>query len=389
MSEETRLRRIVQIIALCLLVQLGISWKLWFPLHRDVPLIPTFAWLPVHWSMVGNGLLITLCTAALIALIFRPFWRWGWTGFLLPMALLVLEDISRFQPWIYLFGIIGIAVIIYPNKGGRRNVFLTLALLWITLYFWSGFWKLNHAFSVEFFPWLMDVFGLGTWANAHPHAAWAAASVEMLAGLGLAFPFTRKAALWVLSLTHVFLLVSIGPFGHQWNAVIWPWNVAMILLLWLTFGSGSLLAGSSVGESVRHIRSNAFLLTVFVLGGIMPALFVFDLWDSHLSGSLYSGNNRECIFFYPESERQHLPASAVPFAFYTSHDSEEFLVIDHWVMEELSAPFYPETRYFKAMGRCLCEQMNEWEGTGISMTVKARFTSAQHLETYSCAELLE
>jgi hypothetical protein len=66
-----------------------------------------------------------------------------------------------------------------------------------------------------------------------PASAWLSLGLllplaEAAIGVGLLFPRTRGVA-WVGAvLMHALVLLSIGPVGRSYNAIVWPWNAAMI-----------------------------------------------------------------------------------------------------------------------------------------------------------------
>ena len=81
---------------------------------------------------------------------------------------------------------------------------------------------------------------------------------------------------------HVFILAMFGPFGHNWNNIIWPWTAAMA-------GLDLLLFTGPQPFSVRDLfwsNRSPYHVGVLVLFAILPFLSFVNLWDSYLSSAL-------------------------------------------------------------------------------------------------------
>ena len=108
--------------------------------------------------------------------------------------------------------------------------------------------------------------------------------VEAGIGVGLLTRYRNWAVILALGM-HAFILFCIGPLGHDWNTVVWPWNVAMaafvVLLFWRT---GDISPKKILLLSRR--RPSYLHAVVLVLFAVMPLLGLFGLWDSYLSASL-------------------------------------------------------------------------------------------------------
>ena len=55
--------------------------------------------------------------------------------------------------------------------------------------------------------------------------------LEMGLGLSLLFPRTRRVGVIGILVMHVLLLAMLGPWSLGWNSVVWPWNLAMVVLV--------------------------------------------------------------------------------------------------------------------------------------------------------------
>ncbi len=117
---------------------------------------------------------------------------------------------------------------------------------------------------------------------------------------------------------------------------------------------------------------------------LLPAFNFIRCWDYYLSGSLYSGNIPEAIFYYDKNNADvHLASLQYPQVYYPEK-SGEYLVIDAWALAELKTPVYPEDCYFRRIGNLLCNKMKGKSGTGYLIIEKKRFTSELQQKDCKC-----
>ncbi len=150
---------------------------------------------------------------------------------------MALQDQSRWQPWFYQYVIMLIAIAL-AGPARPTAALNTCCLVVAATYIWSGLAKLNPRFMDNTFPWLVGPF-VGAWPApaqwlAH-HLAFAAPFLECAVGVGFLTRRFRRAALFCAIGMHVAILIAIGPLGVNFNAVVWPWNVAMIAFLLILF----------------------------------------------------------------------------------------------------------------------------------------------------------
>jgi hypothetical protein len=144
---------------------------------------------------------------------------------------------------------------------------------------------------------------------------------------------------------HGFLIVVLGPFGQNFNVVVWPWNLWMPAMAFVLFfrSPEPMLTSAWATWSGKAIG---------VLVGVMSIFNFFNLWDDNLSASLYSGKTRAAyIFFLNKDAVRRLPPAIQPYV----HQSIDRIGIDvfRWTMGDLSVPPYPELRAFRALARGL------------------------------------
>jgi hypothetical protein len=375
MKPVSRLHRIVVLISLCLLAQFAISWKAWLPINRDFPLIAAFSFLPLRYGVFIDGLLFGLMLICVAALMPKPFSKLIIGIVISVFVLLVLEDITRFQPWLYMYGLMLLSVAFSKNE---QQTLSLIRIILVGTYFWSGMQKFNHAFTVEIFPWLMNPLGLQGFFEQHHRLAYAIPFVEILGAIGLLFKQFQKYAGLLLIMMHLVLLYTLGPLGNSWNKLIWPWNASLIGIIALLVNDRNYADLSEI----KPLFKSKWFIALFTLTCIMPMFNYFGCWDNDLSGSLYAGNIPRANFYYSNIDEENMPVSA-HHSFYTAKNMES-LSIDQWALDELNTPVYPEERYFKRIAAYLSSKVRNQSSAGLMITEKEKFTSHLNVLSFPC-----
>jgi hypothetical protein len=326
------------------LVGMLLSAPLWMN-GRPFPVLPVAGWfplVPVPWDAVLFG--GTLFALALAMRFYRP----GVTLFLIGGFWLVLQDQNRLQPWFYLYAVM-LALTLF-----RESVALAGCRVAVSaLYVWAGWHKFNPAFFQEVSPFIAAplMAHLPPWGGTP--ALWlcyATPLLELFVGLGLWFPASRRLAIGLVVGIHAVALFVLGPSGNQFNAVVWPWNVAMVLLVLVLFAP----AGGDWRSLVklRESRPGFAVVTLFCL---LPALSYWGWWDSYLSFRLYSGNTDRAAIILSASARQRLPARLRPYTSPANLPSGSawtgaaLFDLRRWAEAELGVPPLPEARSYRAL----------------------------------------
>jgi len=318
-----------------------ICWKLWLA-DRLFPLIPPFDFLhlPANMHYVLFGFSLT----TLVLLMISPKKR------SLQIAVIVIEIISclldqnRWQPWEYQY--IFTLFIFVANKKDEASIKPVLIFLLASIYFYSGLGKINPVFlqSIWYNLLLSKNFGV-SYALAHNrwiyHAGYLLGLIEIILGLGLLFKRTRKIASILLISMHILILIVFGPFGLNYDRVIWPWNISMIgYLIILMKDSEEQFSFKSL-----ELRWNPLIVVLF---GVMPLLSLFGWWDYFLSSSLFSSRPTDMYMCVPINEK-------IPLYEYADEgkspcDSTLGMInVRSWAFEELNAPGYPQRRVYVKM----------------------------------------
>jgi len=261
------------------------SPKLWLS-SRLYPLTPVWSFFRSP-SSPGDHIIYFALIALLISACVIPR-REILIGVFTLLALLALQDQSRWQPWFYQYVVMLLAIALAGST--RPSAALnTCCLIVAAIYIWSGFAKLNPNFVNVIFPSLLEPF-MG-WRLAPPRwlvhdLAFVAPLLECVAGVGLLTRRFRKVAVYGAIAMHILILMAIGPLGSRFNVVVWPWNFAMIAFLLILF----LRRADNPGpQEIIWGKGFAFQKVALLLFGLMPALSAFNLWDHYLSSALYSG----------------------------------------------------------------------------------------------------
>ena len=260
-----------------------ISYKVWLA-DRFFPVVPTFDFLDKLPSEVHLVLFVFSLTLLVFLLVF-PKNKIGLFALLGIEILACSLDIARWQPWEYQY--LFIVFIFLIDRKDQRNFFAALTFLLSLIYIFSGMHKFNGAYLYA--TWGRMI--LGNFLNLSPeiiknifvhYFGLLLPIIEIVAGFFLLILKNKKYPALVLMAMHLFILILIGPFGIDYNIVVWPWNVAMIALLYFLF------LKNPIHFSLRNIFHGANPV-ILVFWAILPLFNFVGYWDLYLSSALYSG----------------------------------------------------------------------------------------------------
>ena len=296
---EGRLAWLRLALVTALISGLLLSPKLWVS-TRAYPLTPLWDAippLPYPADYALFGFLVVLVTGVGIAR-GRAI---GWLGIgaLIMAAFFVVQDESRLQPWFYQYCFMLAAFCLFGlSRVGALDALNTCRLIVVATYFWSGLQKANASFIQTTHPWLVEPLTtrLPDWAGSALLAGgYAVPVVEAVIGIGLLTRRFRKLAVMGALLMHAFVMLCIGPLGHDHNTVVWPWNFAMVAFVLILFWRApDDTTPSTILDPGRNFSIGfAFRAAVLVLFAFMPLFNFFGLWASYLSSGLYSGTSKQ------------------------------------------------------------------------------------------------
>ncbi len=378
-------QRLISTISLCLVIQCLISWPLWVDFDRHYPKIPAFPNFALEIISPLDFLFFGLMLFILLAFALGKCHRFAvWTFFFLSF-IFILDDINRLQVWVYQMAAI---LLVLFAAGNDRFPFalLTIRIMIACVYCWSGIHKLNIYFAEDIFPWLLQPFGLEDFAFQNPKLAYATAILESLAGICLLLNKTRKIAIVVLSGMHLFILIVLSPLGHHWNAVVWPWNITMIVLLVLVFYKNKSPEPVTVHETFRLFWPMSAAVVLF---GVMPFFNFFNKWDEQLSFKMYSGISPEGIFYFVENSNECIPDSVRQrFGHETPGTNELSIILDDWAFYELKVAPYKSKKRIMQAGAQLCRCIENPDLARLKILEVERWNKEDdHFSDFSCREL--
>ena len=365
------LQRAITIAFVCGLL---LSAPLWFGL-RTYPIAPLVVGVPALLVPL-DALFFVLAVALLgVLCVSRQSW-WVTVGLLGTLGVFIVTDITRLQPWVYQYAAM-LGAFAFCTREKSLNVcrFIVAAT-----YVWSGVQKLNPQFMQSTFAWLLAP--LGTFSM--PHLAIAVALAETLLGLGLLWGKTRHLSVVLVVVMHLLILLSIGPLGHNWNTIVWPWNIAMmmfVVLLFWKWNSGIQNSEFRIQNWLFNLRSCWYSIAIVLLFGVMPLFSFFGLWDSYLSASLYSGNTDSARIAILDRESVRLPPSLQK-----RFESPETPLL-FWSMDELNVPPYPEARVFRSIFHVLCTYSDNPDALLLYVKRKWLWTGPQENLLETCPTL--
>jgi hypothetical protein len=370
---------------------LALSISLWLP-GRDYPLAPVAGLLP---EVSALEVVLLAGIAALLVLALTSSGPGPWLlGLVVLLAIEVALDQTRLQPWVYQYGFMLAALGLFSwrrdDLEGQRTAVRICCLIVAGIYIWSGLQKANASFMDGVFPWLIEPF---TSALSPGDAARVAdfgfmvPILETSIGVGLLTRRFRDYAVIGAMMMHGFILLSIGPTGHDFNSVVWPWNLTMVALVFLLFWRSSPDAEQADAERRVGAPLGRFGLAAAILFLIMPALSFLHLWDSYLSGSLYSGNTLVGALFLNGTPPEALPPKSRR---YIESDTSVGPGVDFadWSYGELNVPPYPERRVFKRITGDLCQEPAARSGLQLAIyEYPSLFSRSRDRTIYGCDSL--
>jgi len=319
------------------------SWKLWladriFPIVAPIDCLDTIS---SHWHL--SLMLLSFCF--LFIVVIYPEKK-IFIGCLLGAELLSCAlDQLRWQPWEYQYLLTIFFFLLFKTD---KSFIKSLSLLLIATYIFSGLFKCNEGFlhSIWDNMILRKLFGFSDEiiGNSILHfSGFLLPMIEIVSGLGLLFAKNKKPFVWLTVATHLFLLLALGPVGLHRNSIVWPWNVAMMLLVFTMFYKRENPIITS-----DFFKNKANVLVVLIVA-ILPLTNFIGFWPSYLSFKLYSGNT-ERLAICIENTDQNPELQQ----FVVKNKSKYCLKLQSinaskWALTELNVVIYPEEAYYKKL----------------------------------------
>jgi hypothetical protein len=383
------------------LVMMAASWPLWLD-SGDFPRVPFLAGLGEGPAWV-TAVLFAGAVSGLVVGMVAPVGRFrvaterrGWLALGIPreagriffdgrggvslavvmILLLVLKDQGRFQPWVYQFLVVGLAVATLPDRRALRMA----RLYAVGLYAYSGLSKLDASFVAELGPVFLDA-GLGlvgqSSAGLAPRlrtlAILAMPAAEVAVAGALAFGSTRGVGLVGAVGLHAALIAILGPWSLGQSPNVLIWNGALLVEAILLFG------GSSETDDTPAGRPGWVAMGVVVASLVLPLGERFGLCDAWPAHALYASHaERSQITIHeddlervPEPIRRHFaPAGA---GLYHGLD------LTGWSREVRGVPPYPSHRYAIGVAEWLDKRVQPRQPIRLTLWERAPVLTSERL----------
>ncbi len=328
-----------------------ISYRLWLS-DRAFPLVAPFKFL-----IFPGWLHIFLFIGSIFLLLFVLFQPGNSIAILALVAVefvSCLADMTRWQPWQYLYLTLLVVHLVYKNNS--KNLFKAYGIVMFSTYFFSGLSKLNGGFILLIWKRMILLRFMKLPASMVDmsvvnYLGYAIPGIEVLCSLLLFSKKYRSFAAVVLIVTHLFIMVMLGPVGLNFNPVVWPWNGVMIVLLYLLFFNST--CQLSLGACF-----NKNMLWLSILWIILPVTNFFGFWDDYLSSNLYSGKTKH-LYVCMDTTQYVLPKILKVNMSDKKNalcENAATLSVSNWSLMELNVPAYPEKRYYIRLATMLSEK---------------------------------
>lgn len=336
------------------LLVLPLAWQAWRNHDELIPMVPAvggFPQLPIGLDILLPILLMALAAASLLPQL-KSHSPNALRGVHLGIAALIafgcFEDLNRCHPWMYQIAFMHLFFAVLPSERNPKGLHFALAFMITGIYFWSGFHKFNPEYPRWVLPWLLGPFG---YPEDEPMAgiAYVTAFLEAAFAVLLWFPALRKWGLAGLVAMHLFILISIGPLGHNWNPVVWPWNLLMPYWAWLLLVRNRPALPDWKGFEVKAVAGIALLIF-----GILPGLHTLGAVNGYLSFSLYSGKVAEATIFLPADRIFDMPKASR--AYGDVKGDMAYISVAGWTIETLGISPFPSGHYYRQTYRVLCQR---------------------------------
>jgi uncharacterized membrane protein YphA (DoxX/SURF4 family) len=339
-------RRFLQFVVVGHLLSAFCNVKLWLK-GREFPVLPLFEALeqvpaPVHLFLFGLLILSSLLV------VIRP----GKVSFGILLGfswlLLVTLDLTRLTPFGYLSAL-WVITLYWPHGSAHEEIKINiLRALTAGLYFWAGFFKLNHGFVNDMIPWFLNHY-VPTPAPAYLYALGIFVALgEMLSGLFLLFPRTRAPALAGLIAMHLFLAYFLSPLATNFQAPVAFWNIFQAAAVFALFGRTRVPAR----DILRPLCLPGFVARVLVMG-LLPLANILGWGNDILSFRLYSAS---VLMANVKVDDKYL-SSAPPLARKIA-ENNKILNLPLWSIADTGVFFATEYSYRRVF-RELCETRPE------------------------------
>ena len=436
LAQSDRLRRWLCLwLAICGLSLLSSTHRLWLG-SSEFPRVPFLRGLDVlnvlsdRWLCVAGLLAVPVLVDAVVRGDRRSSHaaRLGHGALLVllvSIALLVLRDQHRLQPWLCHFVILTLILARsrvsgicrafespslptplpgVPGRGEQdfadgsarhesssplsRNLILVTA----SLYVWSAWSKLDVSFVTTYGQQLVEALlgsiGLSTRFWSPTSRTLAAAMLPIgefvIAGLFL-LGRTRRLGCVLSWVMHVALMLAVGPLGLNHLGGVLIWNVFFIGQNWLLFRAER----TTTPMLFARPRDREAWLALIV--AVAPALRLLGWLDHWPAWAVYaSGTERVSLLIHESAIAKLEPSLRACVEPSQWHPQWRYVRIERWSLETVNAPIYPQDRFFVGVACAIAERAQlDWELKLVWQSSANRMTGERQTLEYADRTAIE
>lgn len=373
-ARTSDLRRFAKFWGICLLVLILSTYPLWFApanpqMLLSVPLISPVIAMPSYAPILPSAALLAGLIIAIASTKEKQF-RVGWAIVAGSLITSFLLDQHRLQPWAYQsFFYSLIFATMNPNVG--RKWIMPLAA---SIYVYSAAGKFDfqfqHTVGQDLLGMMTRLLGglpFNLEADTATRITLLFPTVELLAGIGLYLPKTRRFSSVILVLMHLSLLILLGPWGLNHSRGVLLWNLMLITQAYFLFWvrpSKEPISREPVKADQTWLQSSpgsmrtmaTWCVKLIVLLAIFcPMLERSGYWDHWTSWSLYSPHTSRAEIELHRSVSSKLhPELLACLEEDEDNDGWQKLSLESLSLRNRFVPIYPQARYQLAIANQIC-----------------------------------
>jgi hypothetical protein len=130
-----------------------------------------------------------------------------------------------------------------------------------------------------------------------------------------------------------------------------------------------------------------FATAMFILCAILPMFNFFNLWDSFLSASIYSGNTKTAKLYIRKDALIELNPVMGKYVRGIRDPHYYLLDFNSWSYAVMNVPSYPEIRVFTAITKSLCFDVVDKKSMELVISEPNWRTGVISKKVYNCEDL--
>jgi hypothetical protein len=294
----------------------------------------------------------------------------GWIIVAGSLFVSFLVDQHRLQPWAYQSFFYALIFCTMNSISGRKWIMPLAASIYVYSAAGKFDFQFQHTVGQDLIAALANLLG-GLPENLNAETTTRLAllfpTIELLAGLGLYLPKTRRLSVVVLISMHISLLILLGPWGLDHSNGVLLWNLMLIAQAYFLFWLRPSIQPTpqepkSADQTVpqtNHGRARSittWCVKLLVLLAILsPLLERYGYWDHWTSWSLYSPHTSRADIELHRSVMENLDPQLIQFLEEDEdNDGWHRLSLESLSLTNRFVPIYPQARYQLAIANQLC-----------------------------------